>query len=130
MNFEGYEWDSGEIYPAETIILHVGDTVYVDYEVTNIADLSQRADGTLTYRVAAINDSTYANENGESVWGYDDTELHKNYIEINNDGSIDYIQVGLEDHDNRQHTISFKIVGLRVKDTQGNTTTYDIVDNS
>lgn len=127
MHFDDNDSDSGEIYPAETIILHEGDTVYVDYEVTNIANLSQRANGTLTYQVAAINDSTYANENDDTVWTYDGTELNDNYIETNQNGKLDYINVGLQGHDLGPHDISFKIVGLRVRDTQGNITTYDIV---
>lgn len=109
--------------------MHVGDTVYVDYEVTNIAYLSQNADGTLTYPVTVIKDSTYANENGDTVWAYDGTELNDNYIETDQNGKLDYFNVGLEGHDMGPHDISFKIVGLRVKDNQGNTTTYDIVSN-
>lgn len=129
MIFSNHDADTGEIYPEETIILHVGDNVYVDYDVTNIDNPSENADGSLTYPVTAINDSTYANENGDVVWGYDETELHENYIETNQDGKLYYFNVGLEDHNNRQHNISFKIVGLRVTDSQGNTTTYDIVSN-
>lgn len=109
--------------------MHEGDTVYVDYEVTNIADISKNADGTLTYPVTVINDSTYANENGDSVWAYDNTELNDNYIEIDQNGKLYYFNVGLQGHDLGPHDISFKIVGLRVRDTQGNITTYDIVSN-
>lgn len=109
--------------------MHVGDTVHVDYEVTNIDNPSENADGTLTYPVTVINDSTNANENGDNVWSYDETELNDIYIETDQNGKIDYFNVGLEGHNNGQHNISFKIVGLRVTDSQGNTTTYDIVSN-
>lgn len=109
--------------------MHVGDTVYVDYEVTNIADLSKKANGTLTYPVTTINDSIYANENDDTVWTYDGTELNDNYIETDQNGKLDYFNVGLQGHDTGPHDISFKIVGLRVKDNQGNITTYDIVSN-
>lgn len=127
--FSNYDADTGEIYPEETIVLHVGDTVSIDYQVINLDDTTQRADGTLTCPVTALANAAYANEDGESVWEYDDTELHENYIEVEEDGHIVYFNVGLEDHNNRQHNISFKIVGLRVTDNQGNTTTYDIVSN-